>query len=429
MNRSSDRLSVFLRYFSYYLMGYRQPPFGLIRICNKRQWKLLRANSWCGSLNRGVFSENNTLRDNIDNRSEQLYLWPYGMRWHYLYFSLIIVMPVFFSNNFIEGLVFFNLNFIFIPMMVFWVFRLPVLDFMKERTPYYISKRLCYFPDSKDILFALFGTLTIIYILYFINYLFYTINNPSYSNYIINICLWSRILFNEIYNSLILSQDVFIKNIDDICFTIFIITFYIVVFFLIYCVFNITYFIFLKFKTFFSRCLCELTEFYFPKTWRDCDSVFYNPMGSFKESIIKLAIIEFYENKIKDHFYYYIWTNRSFYRFIFYWCSPVWGSYIILHLMLLYFSFFYSNQQVNNYLIYSGVLWMAYSSYFLWVESQNYNEWINILGDDYKMMPSVLIGKIKERPVFAHKLLKSEIKFIIQIINGIAFAVFLSILD
>ncbi len=332
------------RRLSDWRMGYRRPPFHLIKCSRERCFCLsfLRA----GVIGNKMFwgwhysksheksedcSKSSFPNPNLPNTVDALYLWPDRLRWHYCWFALITAIPFLFCiqeecksecNNRFIIIIFLMCFTVFIaPFFIYRVCRIPVLEGLCELPPLPRSMRQWFkdqFPETitpRD-----------------------WFKTPK----------WWRIVLND----------------------------------------------------------------YIPSRSEELDSTTWLQASS-RKTFIKLALAEFHQSISEDGIG-NDWTQRAIYRWFFYWCGPVWSSYLALWLALPLISPSYETQSV-----FAIMLWLCLSAYFVWRQPSEFKHYTELSIADRNMLALPLLPHIDNATHAVEKLTQDKVKAVIFSLQGI----------
>jgi len=150
------------------------------------------------------------------------------------------------------------------------------------------------------------------------------------------------------------------------------------------------------------------------------DSIYWCPSsGSEQESFLRAAIIEMFPDstgKVDSSFFH----ETAFRRWIFYWCSPVWGSLVFLSILLAFTAAFPLKPVDDpDHLILPIIVWLIYSIFFILREADYFNHWRMLDGNDYRFLPPTIkpiIGKESLGDILTDPKIQAVANFLISAI-------------
>jgi hypothetical protein len=286
------------RRISLRLRGYSRPPFMLIldRRNHCTDFLSLRCNK----------------SDLLNDTNTVFSLWPDRLRWYFFFFAVFIIITLIFAafvpstSTSLSIMVFFIcvsvllfLN-IIIPMIIFFVFRLPVLDDILIRSPLFMKS---WFLDIPQVNLNHF---------------------PSG---------WLR---------------------------------------------RASYRLLLPFPP-------------IREQWKS--AVYWSPRGSPQESMLRAAIRDMFEASGTTGLS--VWRDKGFLKWLWYWCAPIWGTYIVLWMLLalpVFFPVWYG--KITLYML--AWAWMLFAAVFIWRESAELNRYAKVQNTDIRFMPPIFYENIKD---------------------------------
>ena len=408
----SDAIGNGFRRVSYFLMGYRRSPFTIIQLTKKGRFPALKAGAYRGTLLRGVFA-GARVRDLASGKTfrptKACYLWPDGLRWDFWLVALLIAIPQYVTQSWAYALFSFLFVSTIIPILVYGFLRLPVLDGLKEGMPKSVTDRVQRFPFRKSSIFVLLFLLWLGGALYYplFNLLLTLIRpiqslnttlstmHPAASMVIDQVII--AILLIALPTSMVLLRSMFVALAGS------------------------------------QR---DFFPLFVPPIRDDWGTIFYAPLGSIKESLLRLALTDFHAKQPGETSSVTVGLSRSFFRYLFYWCAPVWGGYVTLWLLLLprllkeqgCVPLMFVNPIPREALHFSALLWIIFSAIFLWNQARTFNQWTKLGEDDMAMLPPVLFGKLKNQSYVADMLADDQVKMLVQIGAGVALTLYMTTL-
>ncbi len=156
---------------------------------------------------------------------------------------------------------------------------------------------------------------------------------------------------------------------------------------------------------------------YIPISSKEFDSTLWLKASS-RKSFIKLALAEFHQGHSEAGLG-NEWNNRWFVRWGFYWCGPIWSSYLSLWLSLPWISPNYETQSV-----YAILLWLVMSAYLVLWQTRQFQAYTTLDEADRRMLAYPLLPHIGP-PRAAEKLTQDTVKKLIYTLQAILVVFFL----
>lgn len=150
------------------------------------------------------------------------------------------------------------------------------------------------------------------------------------------------------------------------------------------------------------------------------DVVEWSSKNSPQKSVLYLSIINFFS--IEEY-------NEGFIRWFFYWCSPIWSSYISLVSISIFLLSQKSPEEIKSILFISSLIFTLHSFLFIINESNELNKISEEYGSNlYITAPPWINNKIKINNKVALKLTETKLKILFSTIQSIMFASLITII-
>jgi hypothetical protein len=177
---------------------------------------------------------------------------------------------------------------------------------------------------------------------------------------------------------------------------------------------------------------------YFPPFCERWNAVYWSPQGSPRDSLLRAAINEMFSPGSEEQI---SWHHKAFRRWIFYWCAPVWGSYLALLLILTPMLFIpefwnYSDRWWYPLLVpekktlYVLVwVWIVFGGIFIWREKTELWRWSGLNKDNRDFVPALIYQNLKDISDFFLVLSEPSVKLVLSLIGTAGISAYLSLVN
>lgn len=175
------------------------------------------------------------------------------------------------------------------------------------------------------------------------------------------------------------------------------------------------------------RDISGVIKAYLPPFVTQWDAVYWAPIGSCQETMLRAAIADMYQ-ETGSAYESSVWHERAFARWLFYWCAPIWGGYVTLWLFLaakVLFAWSVGKTQ----LMLAAWLWMLYGVMFVLRESTELVRWGRQLTDYHlRYAPAPLYKNLKSLSGVAIRQTEGRVKAVFSLIHLLGVVAYLSVI-
>ncbi len=157
------------------------------------------------------------------------------------------------------------------------------------------------------------------------------------------------------------------------------------------------------------------------------DQVYYSSKASFRGSLLRVALRDMYQKQREEDASTARYSS-TITRWIFYWCSPVWGSFLCLVIISFIIAHFDQHSSLQNNLVYSSILWVGCSIYYIKKVAKELSTWTSYTQEHSRYLPSVLAGKIRELPFVVNDISEKNIEKVTSVISGFVATTYISLI-
>lgn len=135
-------------------------------------------------------------------------------------------------------------------------------------------------------------------------------------------------------------------------------------------------------------------DLYLPAFFPIGDAIDWSPGGCPRRSLLQIAIADLFSD---DHQHKDPWQSPALRRWLWYWCAPVWGSYltIVLIIAMVDIGWLPGKEEYTADLSALMIAWLLYAIAFMRVEAARLNRWGTIDADVLGQLPPLLRHHIK----------------------------------